>query len=107
MGLDLRRAASEGVHPDRTARGRIRRYAKGRNRIANIDRSPALIGRKGQWKNAHGMSGPDGGYAKGHASGAIHRRNPRPRNVLAPKAGLLAYGSSRWFRPSRALCKAQ
>ena len=37
---------------------------------------------------------------------AIHRRNPRPRNVIASKAGLLACGSSRWFRPSRALCES-
>jgi len=40
----------------------------------------------------------------GNASSAIHRRNPRPRNVMAPKAGLLACGSSRWFRPSRISC---
>ncbi len=43
--------------------------------------------------------------ATSSASSAIHRRNPRPRKVIAPKAGLLAHGSSWWFRPSRASCK--
>ena len=45
-------------------------------------------------------------HATKPASSAIHRRNPRPRNVIAPKAGLLACGSTRRFRPSRASCKS-
>ncbi len=40
------------------------------------------------------------------ASSAIRRRNPRPRNVMPSKAGLLACGSLWRLRPSQASCES-
>ena len=45
--------------------------------------------------------------ATSSASSAIHRRNPRPRKVMAPKAGLLAHGSSWWSGLPEPRAKAQ
>ena len=58
---------------------------------------------------ASGDEGPVGGRAGGGAAHPgqgrrtlrVRRRNPRPENVIASQAGLLARGSSRRPRPSR------
>jgi hypothetical protein len=92
-----------GIRPVDTTRRRIRaQFAGGRGLETSTDH---LLCRVEGPKEERAMTSSTTGHRLlVRATSAIHRRNPRPRNVMAPKAGLLACGSSRRLRPSRVPC---